>query len=154
MAVKKRPGEGGGDHIGSAARCESAAMLSESERTGEDAGLGLGDCASAIAGSNNNARRVVMKIIRLCFIAVSLNRSGPFSIYWGEGDGTPPLCMASKIESFTMFRLFHASSVALTTPEPFSRRSRRAVTELPVKAASCSARECLKTSWRTFRDFC
>ena len=143
MAVKKRPGEGGGDHIGSPARCESAPMLSESERTGEDAGLGLGDCASAIAESNNNARRVVMKIIRLCFIAVSLNRSGPFSI-------TREKVMARRLfvwpQRLSPSRCSDCSTLRQSPSQHrnhFSRRSRRAVTELPVKAASCSARECL-----------
>src|ERR1044072_9606 len=100
-------------------------MLSESDRTGED--VGLGDCASARPGSRSNASRAVMKMIRLYFIAVSLNRFRYVFYCWGEGDGTPPPCMASKIESLTMFRLLHASSVAFTR---FAMRTRSSIVKL------------------------
>src|SRR5690348_16105301 len=101
-------------------------MLSESDRTGEGAGVGVGDCARASAGSNNNAMRVAVKIIRVRFMAISLRRSRLVS-HLGEGEGRPPLWMASKIESFTMFRLLHASSVAFTR---LAMRTRSSIVKL------------------------
>src|ERR1044072_9258552 len=74
-----------------AARCESAAMLSESDRTGEGAGVGPGDCAWTNTGSHSTPITITVKIMDLYLIAVSLDLYIEVPYCRGEGVGTPPL---------------------------------------------------------------